>query len=63
MTSIESRTAVANAALQLGIQGVLDVLIEHAAQQLEDAVNDKLARARAASDHRALVNLRDKVHS
>ena len=65
MTSIEARTAVADAAGRLGIQGVLEVLIEHAEGLLEAAAesNDKLARARAASDHRSLVNLKDKVHN
>lgn len=65
MTSIEARTAVADAATQLGIQGVLEVLIEHASSLLEEphVVGDKLARARAASDHRSLVNLKDKVHN
>jgi hypothetical protein len=65
MTSIEARTAAAEAANVLGIQGVLAVLIEHASELLDVAAeqNDKLARARAASDHRILVNLKEKVHN
>lgn len=65
MTSIEARTAVAEGAAQLGIAGTLEVLIAHAEGLLEEASSkkDALARARAASDHRSLVNLKEKVHN
>lgn len=65
MTAIEARTAAADAVSVLGIQGMLEVLIEHAGELLDaaTAVDDKLARARAASDHRNLTNLKEKVHN
>ena len=49
---------------RLGIRGTLDVLIEYAERLIETIPSsDRLAQFRAASDHRNLVNLRDKVHN
>lgn len=65
MTAIEARTAVAEASLVLGAKGVLEVVTEHLDTKLEDATaaGDKWARAQLAHDHRALVNLTDKLQN
>lgn len=65
MTPIEARTAVAEASIVLGARGVLQVVTEHLDTELEAATarDDKWARAQLAHDHRALVNLTDKLHN
>lgn len=65
MTIAEARTAVTEAAAVLGVKGTLEVLVTHAEELLDQAgqTDDILARARAATDHRALVMLKDKVTS
>lgn len=65
MTASEARNSVEAGVQFLGIKGALEVLIAYAEEQLDVAgqTDDMLARARAATDHRALVVLKDKVTS
>lgn len=65
MTPAEARDAVAAAAQQLGIRGVLTELAHYAEALLDSATesNDKVSRQRAATDHRSLVNLKDRVYN
>lgn len=60
-----ARDAVATAIDTLGVSGTLDVLITHLNANLEALTlsKDKPALHRAASDHRLLVQTRDKLYN
>lgn len=65
MTIGEARQGVADGVRLLGLKATIEIM-EDFATELVDGFNDagdKLARYRAASDHRNLVNLKDRLNN
>lgn len=63
MTRAEAIAAVSEALPVLTLREVLELCAERADQLRDDAGDDKWARFRAASDHRNLLNLRDRINN
>lgn len=61
MSPTEARDSVSAAIAALGFRGVLEQLAFEANQLTEAHISDKVNRARYASLHRSLVNLKDKI--